>query len=38
MNPIGEEKKASKIKAKPIEEAAEDIDFTNVLVEDLFED
>ena len=38
MKPIGEEKKASEIKAKPIEEAAEDYDFTNVLVEDLFED
>ena len=38
MKPIGEEKKASEIKAAPIEEAAEDYDFTNVVVEDLFED
>ena len=38
MKPVGEEKKASEIKAKPIEEAAEDLDFTNVVVEDLFED
>lgn len=38
MKPIGEEKKASEIKAKAIEEAAEDFDFTNVVVEDLFED
>ena len=38
MKPIGEEKKASEIKAKSIEEAAEDYDFTNVVVEDLFED
>ena len=38
MKPVGEEKKASEIKAKPIEEAAEDFDFTNVVVEDLFED
>ena len=38
MKPIGEEKKASEIKAAPIEDAAEDYDFTNVVVEDLFED
>ena len=38
MKPVGEEKKASEIKAKAIEEAAEDFDFTNVVVEDLFED
>lgn len=38
MKPIGEEKKASEIKAKAIEESVEDFDFTNVVVEDLFED
>lgn len=38
MKPIGEEKKASEIKAKSIEESVEDYDFTNVVVEDLFED
>ena len=38
MKPVGEEKKASEIKATSIEEAAEDYDFTNVVVEDLFED
>lgn len=38
MKPIGEEKKTSEIKAKAIEESVEDFDFTNVVVEDLFED
>lgn len=38
MKPIGEEKKAIEKNQHSIEEAAEDIDFTNVVVEDLFED
>lgn len=38
MKPIGEEKKAIEKNQLSIEEAAEDIDFTNVVVEDLFED
>ncbi|WP_311370810.1 methionine--tRNA ligase subunit beta [Anaerococcus hydrogenalis] len=38
MKPIGEEKKALEKNQHSIEEAAEDIDFTNVVVEDLFED
>ena len=38
MKPIGEEKKAIEKNQHSIEEAAEDIDFTNVVVEDLFEE
>ncbi|EEB36123.1 putative methionine--tRNA ligase, beta subunit [Anaerococcus hydrogenalis DSM 7454] len=38
MKPIGEEKKALEKNQHSIEEAAEEIDFTNVVVEDLFED
>lgn len=38
MKPIGEEKKAIEKNQHSIEEAAEEIDFTNVVVEDLFED
>ena len=38
MKPIGEEKKAIEKNQHSIEEAAVDIDFTNVVVEDLFED
>ena len=38
MKPIGEEKKAIEKNQHSIEEAAKDIDFTNVVVEDLFED
>lgn len=37
MKPIGEEKKAQEIN-KTVEESVEDFDFTNVVVEDLFED
>lgn len=38
MKPIGEEKKAIEKNQHSIEEAVEDIDFTNVVVEDLFEE
>lgn len=38
MKPIGEEKKAIEKNQHSIEEAAENIDFTNVVVEGLFED
>ena len=38
MKPIGEEKKTIEKNQHSIEEAAEEIDFTNVVVEDLFED
>ena len=38
MKPIGEEKKAIEKNQHSIEEAAEGIDFTNVVVEDLFEE
>ena len=38
MKPVGEDKKSQQLIEKPIEEVKEEIDFTNVVVEDLFED